>query len=63
MCACLRAACKPALRTFALHGGSSACVVSTNKCVTLNRGDLQRLVCPREVVWLNGAPGSGKGTK
>lgn len=22
----------------------------------------QRLVCPREVVWLNGAPGSGKGT-
>ena len=23
---------------------------------------LQRLVCPREVVWLNGAPGSGKGS-
>ncbi|KAI3433651.1 hypothetical protein D9Q98_003460 [Chlorella vulgaris] len=22
----------------------------------------ERLVCPREVVWLNGAPGSGKGT-
>ena len=22
----------------------------------------QRYVCPREVVWLNGAPGSGKGT-
>lgn len=24
---------------------------------------VQRLMCPREVVWLNGAPGSGKGAR
>jgi hypothetical protein len=36
---------------------------SINMFTSLGFIHLQRLVCPREVVWLNGAPGSGKGTK
>lgn len=50
----------PCLLSCCASSLPAGCIPTTPRMQTPHL--LQRLVCPREVVWLNGAPGSGKGT-
>lgn len=47
---------------FCLPGGLFQLSPLTIHVPSLSLLSLQTFVCPREVIWLNGAPGSGKGT-